>query len=439
MRLVILLVCFFIYKSLCSEKNIELEVIYEKTFDEPVVDVIFDTATVTIEEAKRMGWKEKAFSDKEKDKGKVLISYPRAVLVCKESARGYDGWYMYVHPKPDLQIRMTGLKFYSKNGEFLKELEIGKNYNTQYVYLSPQRKYILVSNIPTEYLPDHRGGALYDFNGNKIWEIEEHSPIAVSDEGYAIAAYLDWGVPPEPGGDFYVYNPKGKLIATIENPLKDKTAPLDAYFSKDSEYALLCFRGEGAPPTIFMLITKEGKILWKKDFLEYIYTSSGGSVDILPYKGVAGDVSTRRTIFHVFLIDWQGNLKWFKPVDFWGGVITSFSQDGEKIYFCSSRGYIGCFKRSDGSILWEHKEWMPKSRRVDPSMNIPNFSQIFEHFKFLIARTDSALFFFDKERGELKKKLTYPGKKIFLTLHNGIPFVIEPRDKKILGLKIEEE
>ena len=45
---------------------------YEKTFEDTIVDVIFDT--VTLEEAKAMGWKEEAFSEEEKAKGKDSLS-----------------------------------------------------------------------------------------------------------------------------------------------------------------------------------------------------------------------------------------------------------------------------------------------------------------------------------------------------------------------------
>ena len=76
-----------------TESKVELKVVYEKTFDEPIVNVIFDTATVNIEEAKKRGWKEEGFTNEEKIKGKVLISYPKVVFGVQEArleARFYD-------------------------------------------------------------------------------------------------------------------------------------------------------------------------------------------------------------------------------------------------------------------------------------------------------------------------------------------------------------
>ena len=226
-----------------TESKVELKVVYEKTFDEPIVNVIFDTATVNIEEAKKRGWKEEGFTNEEKIKGKVLISYPKVVFGVQEAR---------------LEAR-----FYDKNAQIINRLTL-KEYEG--VYLSPNKRCILVSKIPDEWNPQYSGGTLYDLDSKKIWEIDGPTPTAVSDEGYAIAAYLDWQVPPAPGGDFYVYDSKGKLITTIENPLKKKTAPLFAKFSKDGEYALLGFRASTYPPTAFTLITKEGKILWKKNY-----------------------------------------------------------------------------------------------------------------------------------------------------------------------------
>jgi len=236
------------------EPKVDLKVVYEKTFDEPIVDAIFDTVTVSIEEAKQMGWKEEAFTPEDKAKRKVLVSYPKVVFVSQ--GRELD-WYV---PRRRSSYHTKELKFYDTDGKIINRLFL-KKYGEEYIYLSPQQKYILVARIPTEWAPEYSGGTLYDLNGRKIWETEGSTPIAVSDEGYAIAAYLDWDVPPKPGGDFYVYDSKGKLLTTIENPLKRKTAPLFAEYSKDGGYATLSFNATTYPPTVFVLITKDGKIL----------------------------------------------------------------------------------------------------------------------------------------------------------------------------------
>jgi hypothetical protein len=66
-----------------EETKIELIPVYEKTFDDTIVDVIFDTATVSIEEAKKMGWKEEAFSKEERQKLQCSILYPKVIVIGK--------------------------------------------------------------------------------------------------------------------------------------------------------------------------------------------------------------------------------------------------------------------------------------------------------------------------------------------------------------------
>ena len=216
------------------------------------------------------------------------------------------------------------LKFYEKNGRVMNEL-ILKEFGEKKVYLSPKKKYILVSRRPTEWDPGYFGGTLYDLDGRKVWEIEGPTPIAVSDEGYAVAAHLDWQVPPTPGGDFYVYNNKGKLLTTIENPNKKKTTPLFAKFSKDGEYALLSFYVETYYPTIFVLITKEGRIVWKREFPEYSFPGRSEEIDILSNKGIG--------VTNAFFINWQGNLKWKHSLNLGGNKGCIFSQDEMRFLF----------------------------------------------------------------------------------------------------------
>ncbi|MEO0162835.1 MAG: hypothetical protein ABIL74_11265 [candidate division WOR-3 bacterium] len=414
-----------------TESKVELKVVYEKTFDEPIVDVIFDTATVSIDEAKNMGWKDEAFKQEDKAKGKVLVSYPKVVLTSQGRELSWlpDGRRNSYYAKD--------LRFYDHNGKMINSLVL-KKYGEEHIYFSPQRKYILVSRRPTEWNPSYTGGTLYYLDGKKIWEIEGPTLIAVSDEGYAIGAYLDWQVPPEPGGDFYVYDSKGKLITTIENPAKDKVSPLYAEFSKDGEYVLLTFVKEAATPTIFLLTTKAGNILWEKEMLEAHYTRVVGEIDILSNKGILGCIYKGR--LYAFFLNWTSNLRWTAPLTGSGYGSCVLSQDGERAYISSSRGYLWCLNTITGDIIWMHKEpWSPPidSKRRTP--NTPEFIEIYVESKNIIVNGTYKIFLFDSEIGTLKTVIEYPDKKIFLSLHNGIIFVIDATNNKVEGLKIKEE
>jgi hypothetical protein len=66
--------------------EIQLTTIKEKVFDEPIVDVILDTATVSIAEAKTMGWEN--ISSMSQTGDKVKIDYPRIGIKPKDRS-GY--------------------------------------------------------------------------------------------------------------------------------------------------------------------------------------------------------------------------------------------------------------------------------------------------------------------------------------------------------------
>jgi len=414
--------------------DLNLEVVYERDFEEPVVDVIFDTATVTIEEARRMGWKEEAFTEDEVKRGKVLVSYPKVVLVGGEEGEGYWGWYI---PPKGLPRRIKMVRFYSKNGSIIKELQVGKD-SIEYVYLSPQKKFFIVSKIPWEYAPDHTGGILYNLYGEKIWEIEDRvSPIYVSDKGSAVAVYLDWQVPPEPGGDFYIYDSTGKLIATVKNPDPTEVFPVFARYSQDGHFVLLCYSGGTSPPTIFSLVDERGGILWERKFTEYVYSSRGGSIDMQTRSWIVGTVYKAGADFYGFSMDWAGNLRWIKPLNSWGDWISLISQSGERVYFCSNRGYILGAKTYSGEIAWECNEWASQNRRIFSSRRA-GFSEIYELSSYLILKGGSTIFLFDSGTGRSLGKLEYPGKTIFLVPHNETIFVIDVTDNRIEGLKLKE-
>ena len=97
----------------------------------------------------------------------------------------------------------------------------------------------------------------------------------------------------------------------------------------------------------------------------------------------------------------------------------------------SSTGYLWCFNKDDGSIIWKDK-FSDKGK---------TFTELYEKNQYIVLKDDeySRCFFFDSKTGKLKAKIEYPSKKIFLVQHNSITFVINTTDKRVEGLKIEEE
>ena len=416
-----------------GEPKVKLKVVYEKTFDEEILDVIFDTATVSIEEAVKMGWKEEAFTAEEKARGKALVSYPKVVFF----SRGRELSWLPDGRRDSYSTKE--LRFFGKDNKMMKSLAL-KDFSEERVYLSPQRKYILISKVPQEWNPKYSGGALYNLNGRKIWEITKApTTLAASDESYVVAGKIDWiCVPPEPGGSFYVYNNKGRSMATVENPEQDRLAPILANFSKDGEYALLCFSAEDTQPAVFVLITQKGKVLWKEE-VACIYSRAVGETDILPNKGVIGSIY--KGGLQLFYIDWTGNLRWLVPLTASGYACCRFAQDGKRVYASSSKGYLWCFDLNTGRTIWRHKEsWSPplEGRRRVPGS--PEFRELYELRQHIVVNGTYKVLVFDSETGKLVAETEY-GKdtRIFLSPHNGRIFVVDVKGKRILGLKIEEE
>jgi len=386
-----------------EESKIELIPVYEKTFDDTIVDVIFDTAIVSIEEAKTMGWKDIAFSEEEKRKGKARIEYPRVMIV----ANG------------------KGIKFYDKTGHSLNTLKVNKWEKYEEVYTSPNGKYVLISKIPAEYNPEYSGGILYNNEGKRICEISGPTPIAVSDEGYTVAAYLDWQVPPESGGSFYIYNPAGELIKTIENPDNKNTAPLFAKYSKDGEYAVLVFKATTFPPTIIYLVKKTGEILWNKEFPEYRFSARGEEINLLTNKGLLllldkyDKKTEKRGKPYVSFIDWQGNLKWTVVLERRGTIILRVLEEEPRVFVVSEIGYIWCIELDSKKLLWQHKlPWAPgPGERWRWDLPRLKESIITDRTLDIIAMqgTDgvsSTLYIFNSKDGDLLNKTSYPGEKI---------------------------
>jgi outer membrane protein assembly factor BamB len=440
-----ILIVLFISILYSQEKNIELEVIYEKTFDEPIVEVIFDTATVKIEEAKRMGWKENAFSDEEKSKGKVLVSYPKVVFIADPEKISFR--------KDETQIKE--IRFYNKEGKLIKKVQVETEWlKREKVAISKNGKYIVVYKVPTEDNPENTGGALYKNDGTLIWEKKtKDSPIAVSDEGYVVSGELDWGTyPPQ---DFVFYDPIGKEIGRVKNPYRNmiETGVGYAQFSSCGKYVLIGYTFGFAKTTI-ILVTKEGEILWQKEIDDCLWIPTRES-DFKEHIGVIG-IGVGRKL--VYFMSWKGNLKWTLLLDDKTEDITKLSEDGEKIYITDMGGYIWCIETKSGRILWKYKGDWPL-QIVERSEDTPDFCEmkitgekiyiVGKYIDWGRKKTknklddkrlwySSVLFIFNSENGNLIQKIEYPDKRITLISKEDKLFISEIDSKKLFGVKLKE-
>jgi outer membrane protein assembly factor BamB len=414
--------------------KIELTTVYEKNLDEVIVDAIFDTATVPIETAKSLGW-EQGYVDKVKTRGELKIEYPSIVKI---SRRGEKVSSRTTRAK-NSSYYVKELRFYDSNNSITKNIPISWGEGYEYIYSSPQKKYLLVSKQPTEYNPEYSGGVLYDSRGNKIVEIQGPSPVAVSDEGLMIAANLDWQEPFQTGGSFYLYDKNGRLVKEIGNPDKERAAAFFAKFSPDGQYAVLSFSGSGAKPTYFYIVDKRGGILGHCDLPEYRFSARTEEMDEFEDEGFAvilDKISAGAFGLdwkqYLFFFDWSGNLKWQVPLKIRGDMAVEFSEDGSKIYVISGAGYLWCADTKNGNIIWEHKEaWAPEPgpRRWPSGVPIFRELKIRGDKVFVIGKRgsdwdSSTLFVFDGKTGNLLEKIEYPQEKItFGETHSSLSLI----------------
>jgi len=405
-------------KETTQEKSkIELTVIYEKTFDDTIVDVIFDTATVSIEEAIKMGCKEDAFAPEDKIKDKTTVFYPKLVFISDASKMSYD---ISEYPRGRREIR-----FYKRNGELIKK-ELIQPWAERVVY-SKNGEFVLRSWVPTEHTAERQGGTLYRLDGTIVWKKAENELVAVSNDGYVMAKDPTYGEEPSDGHIFY--EPSGKEIARIVNPLKDKAVGYTAAkFSPNGDYAIIGYTD--FKKTVIILADKEGHILWQQEFDWRSYTPY--EMDIVEDLGMIGVCNKDGA--SVFFIDQKGDLKWIVPLEIRGNMIVKISEDKKKVYVASSKGYIWCIDINNGKFLWKHREeWATDplftERRL--SWEVPRLRElrVINDTLYIIGKQgrdwhSSTLFVFDGATGFLCKKEEYPQQKItFAQIENAVGLI----------------
>jgi hypothetical protein len=278
---VVLFLCIIAFSILRAEDKsvIKLVPVYEKTFQDTIVDVIFDTATVSITKAKAMGWKEEAFNEEERRIGKATISYPKVVIL------GEKGF-------PFKQK----IKFLDKKGNIRREIS-GKG-ATRIVF-STNGKYILKALwYDTEF--DSSGGAIfYDNNGNVIWKKSEGAFCAITDNGYTATGFIS---PEGSSYPFIIYDPLGKKIKEIGLP---DWRIFDAGICANGEYFIITYRGKAGFDSTGVIMIKECGKIWSH------YIIKGGDIyswNIFPFKEqqMILMVVGKKIIF----IDKKGEIKW---------------------------------------------------------------------------------------------------------------------------------
>jgi len=421
----ILFLCIIAFSILGAEDKsvIKLIPVYEKTFQDTIVDVIFDTATVSISEAKAMGWKEEAFNEEERAKGEATISYPKVVLIGS--------------PFP-IDSKVKGIKFFNSQGNLIKFLKVQK---MEGVYISPNSKYILIGKWPDEEHIERQGGKLYNSNGDILTTFNRYFPLAVSDNGYVIAGELQYET--EAPGDFVFYDPSGKEIGRVHNPLRNDAEGWSwAIFEEGGNNAFIGYTNTDTK-SVILYTTITGKKIWGTS-LNYAST--------FPYElgycedyaiGTGYIYNCNKARFEKYCI-WainkkDGKLKWELGTENLGNTAIKINKTSKYIYLSSClNGEVLKIEIDSGKILWRYK-------LSGGSPLLFSDLKVINDTLYTIGKEggrnwhSSTLFVFDGENGKLLKKVEYPLEKItFAKCKEGIGLINITKRKMYIFKKVQK-
>ncbi len=315
-----------------KEPKVDLKVVYEKTFDEPIVDVMFAEAEVTLQEAKKMGWKEDAFSMEEKAKKRVKVCYPKVIITSRRETIDYPG-------EPEGEMRAKEIKFYDKNGILLKTVSAGHR-----LLRSENGRYLVMANLfgdgydkEGNYIYHPGGSIIYNWNGDEIGKISSGRILQVSDNGYVL-------------GEWVVYDSLGRETGLLKPGISETYMNCELNCSKmsqEGEFIVTVLSMCGTKKALYILWDKAGKILWINEFPFEVSATMPMNHIVIEKFGILGST--------IFMIDWDGDMKWQIPLKGWKG--NTFSKlSGNRVFVGSSGGYLFCIDYHKGVLLWDYKE-----------------------------------------------------------------------------------
>ncbi|MCK4235291.1 PQQ-binding-like beta-propeller repeat protein [candidate division WOR-3 bacterium] len=403
-----------------EDPKMELQVVYEKTFTDPIVDVIFGEVEVTLDEAKRIGWKEDAFTEKKRTNERVKIFYPKVVITSRKEGIDYPG-------EPEGEMRAKEIKFYDKDGKLMKTVLAGHR-----LLRSENGRYLVVANLfgdgydkQGKYIFHDGGGLIYNWNGDEIGQIPSGNIIQVSDKGYVL-------------GEWIVYDSSGRKTGSLETDIPEEYMSCEVNCSKMSrngEYIVTVLSMFGPKEALYILWDNTGRILWKKEFPFEVSGSMPLSHSIIENISIVGKAYTKSGVC-IVMIDWDGKLLWNTKSTTGGNFRSKFSHDNKKVFIISSRGYVLCVDTFSGKIRWQHKaDWSKMTIAINHQ------DKGYHYDKLLLLKTDeiiaarslvgyrrplaSGVVFIDAETGKLLLEASQYQNVADLTTKNNFFFIIE--------------
>ena len=217
------------------KNKVEPELIWEKQFEEPVIDTIFGEAEMTVKEARVLGVKG---LEKRSPTEKIKIKYPKVFFIGD--------------PKSKNKKSVKTIKFFNIRGELKNKIEL--KYTQPPIY-SPNKKIVGVVHVWTL--------TTYDLNGKKKSQfgIGEFGNFKLADDGSLIVYW----------SSILFFNPQGELIKKIPELYLFHFGSL----TPDSKYFLIIIMGKFLnhksfqyPSTDLFCYDLKGNLIWKYNIAE---------------------------------------------------------------------------------------------------------------------------------------------------------------------------
>jgi hypothetical protein len=415
-----------------AQTNTKITAVYEKAFDEPVINIIFDTTSVGIQDAKRMGWKETIFSLEEKTSGKAEVLYPKVVITSKSEDITYP-----ISDQPEGEMRAKEIRFYDKDGRIVKTV------SARYRLLrSENGKYLIAADLfgdgydkEGNYINYPGGGVIYNWDGNEIGTIPVGQISQVSNDGCVLDC---WGL--------VVYDSLGRKTGSLK-PVIGEEPPdpigISNRMSRDGEYIITTIP-VSKMRTFYALWNRIGEILWIKEFPFRVWGTMPLSHKIVDGEGIIGQVDSESGKY-LMMFGWDGSMKWqIHLVGFWGNPWSKLA--GDKVFLCSSGGYLYCAEHKRGMLLWQHQEtWSlaPRNQGIRLSKR-PLYEGMttFSEGEFVAVRTRgtegtvSTVIYFDGETGRVLGSIDYQHK---ISLFSSSDFSFTAEGNKVVGHMLVRE
>jgi len=351
MRKIIILLFFALVLSGAVEKpSIELKTVYEKTFDDTIVDMIFDTVTVTLEEARAIGWRVELFSAEEKAKGKVTILYP-CVLITKDEIRFLD---VKGKKKKSIKRMIEGVKWEGKGGIFTGKglIKVRKSKNGEYLAVAiPRGGSVLGEGIKGDLV-------MYRKDGKEMWRLADvylsDGYVTPSPDGrYAIA------LPPEeyPAGAPAFYSKEGMSYLKVKewkNGWKRGYAVGDFDFSDDGRYLVIGIYNFPVRDSGFVILfDSKGREIWEictGKGVSYVRISNSGK-----YIAVVATDRGENADEDIMIFSKKGSLLWEKNFSHWDGHTLMFDPNKDKLCITWYHGKVRLriYETKTGKELWK--------------------------------------------------------------------------------------